>query len=82
MELLDDAEKDFLKALEFSPENLVVMFNLIEVREKLERYDEVLNDLDFLAKKIKDYTNYIYLHVKGEPLLQKKFFFHKHLLHL
>ena len=56
MELLDDAEKDFLKALEFSPENLVVMFNLIEVREKLERYDEVLNDLDFLAKKIKDYT--------------------------
>ena len=30
-----------------------------------EEYEEVL-------KKIKDYTNYIYLHVTGEPLIQKE----------
>lgn len=31
----------------------------------LEEYEKILN-------KIKDYTNYIYLHVKGEPLLHPK----------
>ena len=28
-----------------------------------------LEEYDIILKKIKDYTNYIYLHVKGEPLL-------------
>ena len=30
-----------------------------------------LNEFEEILKKIKDYTDYIYLHVKGEPLLNK-----------
>lgn len=31
-----------------------------------------LEEFETILKKIKDYTNYIYLHVKGEPLLHPK----------
>lgn len=31
-----------------------------------------LNDFELILKKINDYTDYIYLHVKGEPLLHPK----------
>lgn len=56
MNLLSEAEKDFIKALEFSPENLSITLNLIEVREKMEQYDEVLIDLDHLIKKTNNLT--------------------------
>lgn len=33
--------------------------------------DMTLEEFDLILNKIKDYTDYIYLHVKGEPLLHK-----------
>lgn len=33
--------------------------------------DMSLDEFELILNKIKDYTNYIYLHVKGEPLLHK-----------
>ena len=33
--------------------------------------DMTLEEFDNILSKIKDYTDYIYLHVKGEPLLHK-----------
>ena len=56
MELWAEAEKDFVKALEFDPENWAVKLNLIEVRERLEQYEEVLKELDLLIKKNSNYT--------------------------
>lgn len=32
-----------------------------------------LEEFEIILKKIKDYTNYIYLHIKGEPLIHSKF---------
>ena len=40
-----------------------------EVKRK--RKNMTLNEFEEILKKIKDYTDYIYLHVKGEPLLNK-----------
>ena len=40
-----------------------------EVKRKRENMS--LEDYELILKKIKDYTKYIYLHVKGEPLIHK-----------
>jgi len=39
-------------------------------REKIEMSP---TDFEFVIKQVKNYTDYVYLHVKGEPLLHSKF---------
>ena len=48
--------------------NLNCSFCSIDKREKKFMSKD---EFELILKKIKDYTNYIYLHVKGEPLLHK-----------
>ena len=39
---------------------------------KRQKKEMTVNDFEIIISKIKDYTDYIYLHVKGEPLLHSK----------
>lgn len=40
---------------------------------KRQKKEMTVNDFEIIVSKIKDYTDYIYLHIKGEPLLHSKF---------
>ena len=40
-------------------------------KDKREKRSLTLDEFEHILSKIKDYTDYIYLHVKGEPLLHK-----------
>ena len=50
--------------------NLKCSFCSLDNREKKELS---LQEFDTILNKIRHYTNSIYLHVKGEPLLHSKF---------
>ncbi len=39
---------------------------------KKQKKEMTVNDFKIIISKIKDYTDYIYLHIKGEPLLHSK----------
>ena len=38
-------------------------------KDKREKRELSLNEFEIILNKINDYTDYLYLHVKGEPLL-------------
>ncbi|MDR0829712.1 MAG: tetratricopeptide repeat protein [Prevotellaceae bacterium] len=52
LEKYDLAEKDFSKALEFSPENTTFLINRLESYDQQKKYSEELCDLDFLISKL------------------------------
>ncbi len=41
-------------------------------QDNLPKKELTLEEFEIILNKIKDYTNYIYLHVKGEPLIHSK----------
>ena len=40
-------------------------------KSKKKKKNITIKEFDYILNQIKDYTNYIYLHVKGEPLIHK-----------
>ncbi|MEG0826508.1 MAG: radical SAM protein [Bacilli bacterium] len=42
-------------------------------KDKLPRKEMTIKEFEHILKEIKPYTKYIYLHIKGEPLLHKQF---------
>lgn len=41
-------------------------------KDKREKVSLTIDEFEHILSEVKDYTDYIYLHVKGEPLLHKK----------